>query len=322
MASGSSPSAGDVSSGFVLETHGLTKRYGKLTAVNHLSLEIKKGEIYGFLGLNGAGKTTTIRMLLGMIRPDEGEVRLLGKTVGPNSAGPWDRTGYLVELPYSYPELTVRENLEAVRKLRGIHDRNAVSRIIGLLKLDAYENVRARNLSLGNNQRLGLAKALIHDPEILILDEPSNSLDPSGIVEIRELLLELAGSRGITIFISSHNLDEISRIASRIGIIHNGVLVRETATDQLLGGQKKNLVIDTLNNAAAGEFLGSRNIPTYRNENGLLVLPGKEAVENPAEINRLLVTSGHVPRMLAVEQEDLESYFLRTVSGKAEGENQ
>ena len=167
---------------------GLTKRFGDVTAVNDLSLNIRSGEIYGFLGLNGAGKTTTIRMLLGMINPSAGSVSLFGIKVQPNQRSIWQRVGYLVETPHAYPDLTVRENLEIVHRLRHMTDAGAVQRVIEELGLTQYANRRARNLSLGNAQRLGLAKALIHRPDLLILDEPANALDPAGIVEIRNLL--------------------------------------------------------------------------------------------------------------------------------------
>jgi ABC-2 type transport system ATP-binding protein len=301
------------SNGYVIETSGLTKRYGKLTAVDNVSLKVKKGEIYGFLGLNGAGKTTTIRMLLGMIRPMSGEVRIFGKRIGPMMENPWGKTGYLVELPYSYPELTVEENLDSVRLLRGINDKNSVSRIIGFLKLDVYKDVKARDLSLGNNQRLGLAKAMIHDPEILILDEPSNSLDPAGIVEIRELLQDISSRRGVTIFISSHNLDEISRIATRIGIIHQGKLIKEIDANELPKILERSLLIDTRDRKAAAKLLGEKGYSVAYNNGGSISLKDAAACERPEEVNRLLVQAGLPPYLLNVVQEDLESYFLRTI---------
>ncbi|HLK96210.1 MAG TPA: ABC transporter ATP-binding protein, partial [Hymenobacter sp.] len=180
----------------MIETYGMSKRYGNFLAVNEVSIRVRAGEIYGFLGLNGAGKTTTIRMLLGMIRPTAGEIRLVGQTLRPGQQGPWDKVGYLVEVPSAYPELTVGENIEITRRLRGLHDKKATNQILERLQLGAYQDVRAENLSLGNAQRLGLAKALIHQPDVLILDEPTNGLDPAGILEVRELLQELAHQHG------------------------------------------------------------------------------------------------------------------------------
>ncbi|MNO13824.1 putative ABC transporter ATP-binding protein YxlF [compost metagenome] len=212
----------------MIQTEGLTKHFGSNHAVNGLSLEVNHGEIYGFLGLNGAGKTTTIRMLLGMIRPDSGSSYMFGERVDAGSHKLWASVGYMVETPYSYPELTVRENLEIIRRLRGIPDRTAIDTIMDKLQLTDYRDRKAGTLSLGNGQRLGLAKAMLHNPKVLILDEPTNGLDPAGIVEVRELLRELAFNNGVTIFISSHILGEVSRLTSRIGIVHQGRLLQET----------------------------------------------------------------------------------------------
>jgi len=216
-----------------IETENLSKDYGKVRAVEHLSLRVAEGEIYAFLGLNGAGKTTTIRMLLGMIKPTSGYARVLQTKVQIGKAEPWESVGYMVEDPHAYPELTVYENLEVARRLHPGTPQAAVGRIIDRLGLGEYANRRTGTLSHGNAQRLGLAKALIHNPRLLILDEPANGLDPAGIVEIRQLLLELTRERGGTVFMSSHILAEVSRLAGRIGIIHEGHLVQELNADEL-----------------------------------------------------------------------------------------
>jgi ABC-2 type transport system ATP-binding protein len=217
----------------IIRTEHLSKQYKDVLAVSDLSLNVRKGEIYGFLGLNGAGKTTTIRMLLGMIRPTTGSAYILDKKVRPDNTDLWKHIGSLVETPSSYPNLTVRENLEIIRRLRFMEDKKATDRIMEKLQLARYANRKAKNLSLGNAQRLGLAKALIHQPDILILDEPTNGLDPAGIHEIREMLKDIATNQGVTIFISSHILGEISRFATRIGIVHEGLLLQEVDTNQL-----------------------------------------------------------------------------------------
>lgn len=172
--------------------------------------------------MNGSGKTTTIRMLLGMIAPTSGQCYLKGKKVSARAKNIWNDVGYIVETPYSYPELTVMENLDIMRKLRGIKNINCVYWIMNKLKLEMYATKKTKHLSLGNAQRLGIAKAIIHNPKILLLDEPTNGLDPAGIIEIRELLQDLSINSGVTILISSHNLAEISRIATNIAIINNG----------------------------------------------------------------------------------------------------
>jgi ABC-2 type transport system ATP-binding protein len=215
-----------------LSTRALTKRYGDIGAVTDLDLEVRAGEIYGFLGRNGAGKTTTIRMLLGLIRPSAGEARVLGRRIGPGETRVFGRVGYLVESASAYPNLTVRENLEVQRRLTGA-SASAVERAIGLLGLEGYADRISRKLSLGNKQRLSLARALLHEPELLVLDEPANALDPAGIVEIRELLRTLSRERGVTVFMSSHILPEVAHLADRIGIIHQGRLIEELPREEL-----------------------------------------------------------------------------------------
>ena len=215
-----------------IATHALTKRYRDVLAVDSLNLDVRRGEIYGFLGRNGAGKTTTIRMLLGLIRATNGEVKLLGKHVMPGDIDVFGRVGYLVETATAYPNLTVRENLDIQRRLTN-SPRAAVGDAIKLLRLEPYADRRAGQLSLGNKQRLSLARALLHSPELLILDEPANALDPAGIVEIRNLLRSLADERGVTVFMSSHILAEVAHLADRIGIVHDGRLIEESSREEL-----------------------------------------------------------------------------------------
>lgn len=300
----------------VIRTEKLTKKYGGFTAVSEISLNVRKGEIYGFLGLNGAGKTTTIRMLLGMIKPCSGSAYINGKKVSPGDTELGRETGYLVEIPYSYPELTVRENLEIFRKLRLLPDKTAVDKIMEKLNLTQYANRKAAHLSLGNSQRLGLAKALIHNPQILILDEPANGLDPAGIFEIRELLKDLALNHGVTVFISSHILGEISRFATRIGIINNGVLIQEINTPELEILCKKRLIVNTANNAEAKSILERSNVIAEINNHNQLEIIDEKLILNPGKVATLLVNSNLPPSMLFVSEEDLESYFLRTIGVK------
>lgn len=216
----------------VIATRGLTKRYRDVVAVDALSLDVRRGEVYGFLGRNGAGKTTTIRMLLGLIRPSEGEVEVLGQRVREGDQAWLRHVGFLVESASAYPNLTVRENLEIQRRLTGA-PRTAVSDVIEQLSLGPAADRRAGRLSLGNKQRLSLARALVHAPDVLILDEPANGLDPAGIVEVRELLRSLAEERSVTVFMSSHILAEVAHLADRIGIIHGGRLIEELDRDEM-----------------------------------------------------------------------------------------
>lgn len=302
----------------IIQTNRLSKKYKDVLAVSEISLNVRKGEIYGFLGLNGAGKTTTIRMLLGMINPTNGQAFINGKKVYPGNTALWEDIGYLVEVPYAYPELTVRENLEITRRLRLLPGRDSVQKVMELLKLTPYADRKAQNLSLGNAQRLGLAKALIHQPKILLLDEPANGLDPAGIYEIRELLGELSANQGVTVFISSHILSEISKFATRIGIIHNGALIQEINTSQLELLCRKKLLLNTSDNPRAIIFLLEQGIQAVEIHSGLLEISDGTSIKNPGAIATLLVNAQLPPSHLIVAEEDLESYFLRTISEKGE----
>lgn len=296
-----------------IETKKITKRYRDVLAVSDLSLRVNSGEIYAFLGLNGAGKTTTIRMFLGMIKPTSGKAQVLGTKINVHGKKPWSSVGYLVETPNAYPELTVRENLEAIWKLRPGTEPKAVSNIIEQLGLATYADRRAGTLSHGNAQRLGLAKALMHKPKLLILDEPANGLDPAGIVEIRNLLTNLAKEQGVTIFLSSHILGEVSRLAHRIGIIHNGELIQELSKEELHQNRNRQLLIQARDRKATQLFLKKEGFSTGINSNDILVIKDKTAIENPDEIAIRLVNAGYAPTMLKVEEEDLEDYFMRLV---------
>lgn len=299
---------------FAIETNNLTKVFGDVRAVDGIDLRVGAGEIYGFLGLNGAGKTTTIRALLGMIRPSTGGVKVLGQAVGPYGRGPWSQVGHLVETPSSYPELTVRENLEIARRLHGLPDSSATSQIIEKLSLASYADRKSGTLSLGNAQRLGLARALLHEPQLLILDEPANGLDPAGVVEIRELLETLAREKGVTIFMSSHILTEVDRLATRIAIIHKGRLIEELDTDKLEQLRVKRLEVQARNLEAAQTSLKSAGYK-FSLHDSTIVLDHPHAIEHPDTIAHILVNAGTPPTRLAVEQENLEDHFLRLIGG-------
>ena len=303
----------------IIQTDKLSKSYKDVNAVDGVSLNVKKGEIYGFLGLNGAGKTTTIRMLLGMISPTSGTSYLLGKKVDAGNHKIWESVGYLVE-PYSYPELTVRDNLEMFRRLHNISDKNSVDSVMDKLQLTEYRNRKSKNLSLGNAQRLGLAKAMLHNPKILILDEPINGLDPAGIVEVRELLQDLSMNKGVTVFISSHILGEVSKLANRIGIIHKGKLIQEVNTNKLDGVLNKKLVVNAHNIEAVRKRLVELGYSVDFTEDGNLALADEKALKLPEEIANILVRSGLPPTLLKTEVEDLESYFLRIIGMKGDNE--
>ena len=301
----------------IIQTENLTKKFGGTTAVDNVSINVREGEIYGFLGLNGAGKTTTIRLLLGMIKPFSGSFTLYGKHAKQGTAV-WNDIGYLVETPHSYPELTIEENLKVIYTLRHLDDKKLIDDIIYKLKLTQYKNKKAKYLSMGNNQRLGLAKALMHKPRLLILDEPINGLDPAGIVEIRELLKDLANNHNTTIFLSSHILSEISKIATRIGIVHEGKLVKEINTNDLEQQVIKKLCLNTLDNKKALQILKDHGIEVTLKEKDFIETMDANSIQHPERVAALLVESQLPPKMLNVFEEDLESYFLRIIAEESE----
>ncbi len=297
-----------------IETNQLTKRFGDVLAVDAIDLRVGTGEIYGFLGLNGAGKTTTIRALLGMIRPSEGNVKVLGQALGPGGRGPWAQVGHLVESPSAYPELSVRENLDIARRLHGKQDSKLVDEIIERLALGSYADRRAGTLSSGNLQRLGLARALMHDPELLLLDEPANGLDPTGVVEIRELLRSLSRDKGVTIFMSSHILTEVDRLAACIGIIHKGKLIEELDTQKLERLRAKHLEVQARDLEAAQLCLQSAGFK-FSVKDETLILSDPHAIAHPEYIAHILVNAGTPPTHLAVIQQNLEEHFLQLTGG-------
>jgi ABC-2 type transport system ATP-binding protein len=264
--------------------------------------------------LNGAGKTTTIRALLAMISPSEGNVYVLGQAIGPNGRGPWAQVGHLVESPSAYPELTVRENLDIARRLHNKQDPKIVDEVIERLVLASYADRKAGTLSMGNLQRLGLARALLHDPELLILDEPANGLDPAGVIEIRELLRSLANDKGVTIFMSSHILTEVDRLATRIGIIHQGKLIEELNAGDLEKLRTQRLEIKARNIEAAQICLQSAGYKFIMKDN-VIILDNKHAIEHPDDVAHILVNAGAPPTHLAVVQQNLEEHFMQLTGG-------
>ncbi|WP_097004384.1 ABC transporter ATP-binding protein [Lacrimispora amygdalina] len=302
--------SGDGSAAIQLEN--LSKNFGDYHAVSNLSLEVKGGEIFGFLGLNGAGKSTTIKMMLSLLRPSSGSIYMLGNKVDSGAHKLWEQVGYLEEATY-YPGLTVMENLDIARRLQMISDRQSVTRVIQKLGLEVHKNKKAKNLSLGNKQRLALAKAMIHNPKILILDEPINGLDPAGVVEIRSMLLELSRSFGVTVFISSHQLEELSKLVDRIGIIQEGRLIQEIKMAHLEQSLQKHLVLNGHNKSAMERILNEHGYLFEKTKDGRLLLSEDSAIEKPERLAELLVRSGQPPTQLNIVTEDLEGYFLRMI---------
>lgn len=300
----------------IIQTEGLTKKYGQTIAVNQVSIHVKQGEIYGFLGLNGAGKTTLIRLILGLIKPDSGVSEIFGERPKQATAI-WNDVGYLLETPHAYPNLSVIENLELIGKLRGLKDRRAINDVMERLQITRYKDTREANLSLGNKQRLGLAKALLHKPKLLILDEPINGLDPAGIVEIRKMLKDLSENHHTTIFLSSHILSEIAKLTTRIGIIHDGRIIKEMVSSQLKSEIIKVLHVDTNENEKALQFIKEKRYHATIIDD-LIEIRDNSAINNPEDIATLLVNNGIPPKKLILFEEDLENYFLRTIKEQSQ----
>lgn len=303
----------------VIQIENVSKSFGDFQAVRNLSLEVHRGEIVGFLGLNGAGKTTTIKMLLSLLKPSSGSIYMLGSKVEPGNYKLWDKVGYLEEASY-YLELTVEENLKIARRMQRISNRGAVDRVIQKLDLENHRKKKAKNLSLGNRQRLGLAKAMIHKPKILILDEPINGLDPASVVEIREILLDLSRNYGVTIFLSSHLLEELSKLVDRVAILHKGRLVQNMKIDELERSLQKKLVIGGRDINAIRHVLNKHGYTFTDTAEERLELMENRALDNPEQLAELLVHNGHPPTNLNVVTENLESYFLRSIRTAGRGE--
>lgn len=301
----------------MIRTEDLTKNFKQFIAVDHVSLHVKKGDIYGFLGLNGAGKTTTLEMLLGLVRPTKGRAYLFNTAVQLKNYHLWEKVGYLLDAPYSYPELTVEENLKMFAKLRQVNKPNQVRKTIENLHLQAYSAVKASQLSLGNQVRLGIARALLHEPKLLILDEPVNGLDPAGMSDIRHLLQDLAYNKGVTILMSSHLLDEVAKIATTIGIIHEGQLLEEIATNQLTDQLNKRLIIKTSKENRAQEILLAHNFTTELMDEKELIISDSKAYHQPEKIAELLVREDIPLQHLSVDEESLEDYFLRMINERS-----
>jgi ABC-2 type transport system ATP-binding protein len=225
---------------------------------------------------------------------------------------PGGRVGYLVDSPAPYPGLTVLENLGSAARLRGVGD-DAVARAVERLALGRYAQRKARSLSQGNRQRLGLAMALFHEPELVILDEPANGLDPAGVVEVRDLLRALATERGVTVLMSSHILAEVDRLATRVGIIHRGRLIEELSTEEMERRRERRLIVEARDKEGARALLAAAGYEPAAAD-GRLVLTQARAVQRPDDVAAALVAGGHPPTRLAVEQEDLEEHFLRLTS--------
>lgn len=302
----------------VIETSILTRRYGNLVAVDKLNLNVPRGSVYGFLGPNGAGKTTTIRMLLGIIRPDEGQVRLFGMLLQQHRIPLLQRVGALVETPSLYPHLTGYENLEVTQKLIGAQCEQ-IARALAIVKLERDAHRRVREYSHGMRQRLGLALALLNKPELLILDEPTNGLDPVGMREMRELIRRFPTEYGVTVFLSSHLLNEVEQVATHVGVIHRGHLLFQGTLSELQAQQQKRIRLSVSQPNRAMRILTQAGWTVQHEGDHLVVMAnGQDAA---ADINNLLVRQEVKVFGFDLEQPSLEEVFLRLTNTDAEEGN-
>jgi ABC-2 type transport system ATP-binding protein len=301
----------------VIEVTGLTRRFGSVTAVDGADLRVPAGSIYGFLGPNGAGKTTTIRILLGLLRPHSGRVTLFGRAMPDQRLAALRRVGALVEMPSLYPHLTGAENLEVIRRMINATPAQ-VRRALAIVGLEKDASRLVRGYSQGMKQRLGIALALLPVPELLILDEPTNGLDPAGIYEMRELIRTLPEQEGVTVFLSSHLLAEVEQVATRIGIIDKGRVIFEGSPDELRASTQDEATLVTDRGREAQQLLAAGGWATRYNGNGHLSVRvnGRSDV---AVINRRLVEGGIPVYGLGVAQPSLEDIFLTLTGGQTPG---
>ncbi len=299
---------------YTIKTEKLSYRFSNGTkALDDINISVEKGSIYGFLGPNGAGKTTTLRLLIGLLSIQQGSIRIFDQDIEENRIEILKRIGSLIEQPSIYGNLTASENIEVNRKIHGV-PKNRIEKVLKLVDLNDTGRKKARAFSLGMKQRLSIAIALIHQPELLILDEPANGLDPNGIIDMRELIKRLNKEEGVTIIVSSHILAEVERMATHVGIIHKGRLLFQGPYSELqqLKNQQKSIQIETSNNALAAELLQSYNAKRI---NGHLEIPYLKR-EEVGMVSRKLIEGGVDLYLLQPQQNDLEQLFLDITSGK------
>lgn len=299
----------------ILKTHNLTKKYGAQIAVNNLNMTVKKGDIYGFIGRNGAGKTTLIRMVTGLIYKTNGEIELLGASEENKLNEARTMVGSLVEAPAFYKNMTAIENLEVSRLVRNIAGKECIDEVLEIVGLKDVEKKKFKNFSLGMKQRLGIANALLGNPKFIILDEPTNGLDPVSIVQVRELLKKINKEKDVTILISSHILGELSELANCYGIINNGELIEEISAQELKEKCKKYIEIQVDDAKNAVVLLEEKlNISDYvvMQDNIIKVFSHLDLI---GEINTTLSTNKIVVNQIGLKGQNLEEYFLNAIGG-------
>ncbi|MBL8154425.1 MAG: ABC transporter ATP-binding protein [Anaerolineae bacterium] len=304
-----------MSSTTAIHVENLSKHFGRgkrrVDALTDISFEVQSGQVYGFLGPNGAGKTTTIRMLLDLVRPTRGSVTLFGQPVRENMHV-LRRIGAMVEGATFYPFLSGRRNLEVLARTGGLLDRRRIQTLLETVGMADRADRRARGYSTGMKQRLGLAAALLSDPDLIILDEPTNGLDPAGIQEIRTLIRQLVDQHGKTVFLSSHMLNEVEQVCDRVAIIHRGQLIREGTVESLLA-ENTRLRVEAAPLERARQIIAGRWSLAPNGETGLLVEAGRE---DAPHLVRALTEAGVDIYEVAVQRQSLEAYFLAAIQGE------
>lgn len=296
----------------IVTTQNLSKRYGSKYCVKDINLSVSEGDIFGFLGPNGAGKSTTLKMILGLMRPTYGNVKVFGKDFEGNRQFILSQTGSLIESPSYYAHLSGLENMRIVQRLRDIPEKN-VWEALKIVRLENQKDKKVGQYSLGMKQRLGIAMALLSIPKLLILDEPTNGLDPAGIGEIRELIKSLPKRYGMTVLISSHLLSEIEQIATSVGIINDGNMMFQGNMDELKNKSHPNIMIKTRNNLLAKELLSVKGFsPIYREDS---LVFGNLTDEQVIQVNRSLTAANIDVLRIEENKKNLESIFLE-ITGK------
>jgi len=298
---------------YAIETSLLTRHFGKVMAVDRVNVRVPERSVYGFLGPNGAGKTTTIRLLLGLIKPDFGDVRIFDQSIRQQRLSVLNRVGALVEAPSLYPHLTGRENLEVTRRLIDAWPEQ-IDRVLEIVKLEKDANRLVRGYSMGMRQRLGIALALLNEPDLLILDEPTNGLDPAGIIEMRDLIGRLPHDTNTTVFLSSHLLNEVEQVATHIGIINEGRMLFQGTLDDLHAQRRETVSLGVNRPDEATQALTKLGWSVQHNGNRYLHIPVKRRDE-PARLNAQLIGLGFEVDHLSLDLPSLEDIFLELTNG-------
>ena len=298
---------------YLLSTQGLTKQYGRQKAVDHIDIHIKKGAIYGFIGRNGAGKTTTLKMISGLARPTDGEIIMFGYR-GGGLKNIRSRVSCLIEAPGVYGNLSAYDNLKIKCKLFGIQEKSYIPEILEMVGLNHVGKKKVKHYSLGMKQRLGIGLTLVGDPDLLLLDEPINGLDPQGIVEVRDTILRLNEERNMTILVSSHILEELSKIATHYGIIHNGSLLQEMTKEELMKRCSERIEICLDEPKRAVPVLDEMGFTNYQivDKERIHIF---ERLEESAGLNMEFAKAGILVREIRITSEELEDYFLNLTGG-------